>query len=157
MYKKILVPLDGSALAEAALPSAQALAHCTGAEIVLVRVAPAVVYEYLVPEPMAASIAPEGIEANREEIQLYLDHVAAGLRREGLHVSTHYCQGPVADAILDYAQAARADLIVMSTHGRSGLARWIIGSVADRVVHAAPIPVLLIRPSLAAAEPPRGQ
>ncbi len=143
MYRKILVPLDGSSFAETALAHARALAQCTGAEIYLVRVAVQPIYEYAAPEPVLYQALREDTEA---EAAKYLERVAADLTAEGFKVTAESCTGPVAETILDYAQEIRADLIVMSTHGRSGLARWFIGSVADKVVRAAILPVLLARP-----------
>jgi nucleotide-binding universal stress UspA family protein len=81
-----------------------------------------------------------------KESAIYLDRVAAELRAVGVKVTTETCAGPVAETILEYAEGIHADLIAMSTHGRSGLARWFIGSVADKVVRAARLPVLLARP-----------
>ncbi len=143
MYRKILVPLDGSAFAEAALAHARTLAECTGAEIVLLRVTVQPVYEYAAPEPVFNRAVYEDTEA---EASRYVQRIAAELSAEGFKVSAESCTGPVAETILDYAQEIRADLIVMSTHGRSGLARWFIGSIADKVVRAATLPVLLARP-----------
>ncbi len=148
MYKKILVPLDGSPLAEAALPPVVELAQCTGAKIILLRVLLTPVYEYMRTDPVVATVTAEAREINRDEVQNYLEYMAAGLRQKGLTVETQVCEGPIADAILDYAESIHTDLIAMSTHGRSGLARWLIGSVADKVVHAATMPVLLVRPRL---------
>ncbi len=143
MYRKILVPLDGSEFAEAALSHARTLACCTGAEIVLLRVAIQPRYEYSSSDPMIFRPAERELISESTD---YLEHVAADLREAGFQVSAETCTGPVAETILDYAQGIEADLIVMSTHGRSGLTRWFIGSVADKVVRGAKLPVLLARP-----------
>ncbi len=148
MYRKILVPLDGSALAEAALPPVVELAQCTGAHIVLLRVMVTPVYEYMMTDPGVVALTAEARTINRQEVENYLESVAAGLRQKGLAVTTETCDGPIADSILDYAESIHADLIAMSTHGRSGIARWLLGSVAERVVHAATRPVLLVRAHL---------
>ena len=145
MYNRILVPLDGSTFAEAALGHARTLARCTGADIVLVRVATLPMYEYVAAEPLLY----QSIEQDSEkESAAYLDKVAGDLKAEGFHVSAETCAGPVAETILDYARDISADIIVMSTHGRSGLARWFIGSIADKIVRGATLPVLLARPDL---------
>ncbi|MCL4504483.1 MAG: universal stress protein [Chloroflexi bacterium] len=144
MYKRILVPLDGSTVAEAILPQAQMLAECGGAEIVLLSVIPHPNYDYFIPEPALASAAHEN-QAN--ECRAYLKRIADRLAGSGLQVRTELCDGPVAEAILDYADSTGADLIAMSTHGRSGLGRWLMGSIAERVMHTAKVPVLLVRPS----------
>jgi nucleotide-binding universal stress UspA family protein len=78
----------------------------------------------------------------------YLSAVAARLQADGLKVSAEVItvSGPVADAIIDFAKEKHAELIAMSTHGRTGPARWFLGSVADRVVRGAGMPVLMVRP-----------
>ncbi len=144
MYKKILVPLDGSPFAEAVLPHVRELAQCTGAEIVLLRVAMRWMYDYAMPAPLLPGAIPNESD---QEPAVYLERVAEELREAGFKVSLEVCGGPVAETILEYAEGIHADLIAMSTHGRSGLARWFIGSVADKVVRAAKLPVLLARPS----------
>ncbi len=146
MFKKILVPLDGSELAEAVLPQVRSIAQCTGAEIVLLRVATAPTYEYATPD---AGMMEQVRQQITEEVAEYLGHVARGLKEQGFTVTAEVGRGPVADTILNCAEGLRVDLIAMSTHGRSGVARWLIGSVADRVVRASPVPVLLVRPAAA--------
>lgn len=150
MYKRILVPLDGSALAEAALSHAVQLAASSGGEIVLLR---AVISPYSIVAPdlvlAGQSIDQELLEQQAEQ---YLHALAARLASGGLPVRTVTSAGPVAEAILDHARTLEADIIVMSTHGRGGLSRWVYGSVADRVLQAAPCPVLLIRAGAGRAE-----
>ncbi len=143
MYRKILVPLDGSELAEAILPQARMLAQCGGGEIVLLRVVSTIGLESL---GVDAALARSAMEMVRAEAQQYLDRMAQYLKLKGVKASTALREGIVADMILDYAEANLVDLIAMSTHGRSGLGRWLIGSVADRVVRGAKVPVLLVRP-----------
>jgi nucleotide-binding universal stress UspA family protein len=146
MYKKILVPLDGSELAEQVLPHVSQLAGCTGAEVVLLRVPSEPVYDYLVPDPEIAVEMRHDIET---AAQVYLDEIAAEFRSMNLAVSTLVVWGaPVQDTIIEVARQIQADLIAMSTHGRSGVARLVIGSVADDVVRHAPVPVLLVRPNV---------
>ena len=148
MYKKILAPLDGSELSEAALAHARSLAQCMGAEIMLLRVVDSPLY-WADPSADTTYMAAllDGMQAMRQAATTYLEMIALELRKAGLNVTTAVEEGGVAaDDILDYAHIAQADLIVMSTHGRSGIQRWLLGSVADKVVHGAKIPVLLIRP-----------
>ncbi len=145
VYKKILVPLDGSECAEAALEHACALADCTGAELMLLRVASQPVREYL----SAAASPGNGMRDNTEaECEAYIERVAADLRAAGFTVTAETCAGPVAETILEYAQGVKADLLVMSTHGQGNHARWFLGSVADKVLRAGSLPVLLARPRL---------
>ena len=142
-YKKILVCLDGSALAEAALPHAQSLASDEDAQILLLRVSVNPAAEFSFSDP---SIADNLIENMEAETLAYLQSVRAKLQKAGFRTSFLICQGPIAEMILNAATENQADVIVMSTHGRSGIKRWLLGSVADRVVTHSTIPVMLIRP-----------
>lgn len=146
MYKKILVPLDGSDLAESALAHVRPLAKCMGSEIVLLRVASVPVGAYmLVTEPRLIEDARQGVE---DEARDYLKGVAAALRADGFKVSIEVGTGVIGDTIQEFAMQVHADLIAMSTHGRGGLARLVIGSVADQIVRHSKVPVLLVRPSM---------
>lgn len=138
---KILVPLDGSPLAEAALPKAMELATGSrGASLLLLRAAEVPVLSAA--EPVAAQV-----EVVREAEE-YLAEIAAKLRAAGLcDVSTSVWYGPPAPAIVEAAEVAKVDLIVMSTHGRSGLGRLFLGSVAESVLRGTHIPILLLRPT----------
>jgi len=144
MYKKILVPLDGSELAESVLMHAVPLAKLSDGEIMLFRVVSLPVSAYMVgTEPRLAVDLRD--EADAEAME-YLNGIAAKLRAEGIKASVDIGAGVVAETIKDHAKNTRADLIAMSTHGRGGLARLMIGSVADQLVRDAHLPVLLIRP-----------
>ena len=145
MYKKILVPLDGSPLAESVLEHVRSIAKCTGAEVVLLRVVTLPVSAYmLATDPHFVVNTSDDMQARALE---YLNDVAAGLRKEGIPVAIKICSGVVSDTIQELAALMQVDLIAMSTHGRGGLARWVIGSVADQLVRNAKTPILLIRPS----------
>ncbi|MDQ6694084.1 MAG: universal stress protein [Chloroflexota bacterium] len=140
-YKLILVPLDGSPLAEQALEEARVLAVATGAELVLV----CAVNEF--PEIRVARGSRDEItrwQGEAAQIVAYLDATAEVLRADGLTVRTKIEYGAPADAILHASEMTGADLIVMSNHGRSGLHRPWLGSVALKVVQGAPWPVLLV-------------
>lgn len=143
MYKKILVPLDGSQLAEAVLPHAQALANAEGAEIVLLSVPVTPSLEFLARSP---GLAHKVIEETEVETEDYLEKEEARLAHEGSKVTHIMREGPIPEMILKVADEVHADVIAMSTHGRSGIQRWLIGSVADRVVQHSHIPVMLIHP-----------
>ncbi len=144
MYNRILVPLDGSPVAEAVLPQAEMLAKCANAEIVLLSVITHPSVDYYIPDPaMALSVHMEQQNATRK----YLQRVADDLTGQGLRVRTEMCDGPVAEAVLDYADSTQSDLIAMSTHGRSGIGRFLLGSVAEKVIRSAKVPVLLVRPA----------
>lgn len=150
MYRRVLVPLDGSALAERALAHAERIA-APGGEIVLFQV----LEPEMVMPPMprgematvrdAERVAREMREASaraRQAAERYLEGVKRRVRRSDLGVSLRVEEGHPADRITEVA--ADADVIAMSTHGRTGLAHLFIGSVAERVVRHAPVPVLVV-------------
>lgn len=142
MYKKILVPLDGSKTAEGVLPHARALAYSEGAEMILVTVASNPALDYVFSDP---GIAEKAVAEQQARSKKYMAEVEAQLKSAGFKVSTLLREGAVADMILRTAEECQADVIAMSTHGRTGPARWLLGSVADRVVRNSKVPVLLIR------------
>jgi nucleotide-binding universal stress UspA family protein len=144
MYKKILVPLDGSPLAEAVLPHAEALAKSEHAEIVILRVPATPTSEFLSRDPMVANRIRKDMETESEE---YVYNTVAVLEKEHIKATGITKDGPVADTILNVADETHADIIAMSTHGRTGVSRWLMGSVADKIVHHAHIPVMLIHPN----------
>jgi nucleotide-binding universal stress UspA family protein len=144
MYKKILVPLDGSPLAEAALPHAEAIARSEGAEIILLRIPTLPATELFTREPSIAIMIHEQEQA---EAVKYINTKMDDLKKKSFRVTAITQQGSVPDTILAVAEEIHADMIAMSTHGRTGIQRWLMGSVADRVVHHAHIPVLLIHPN----------
>ena len=143
MYNRILVPLDGSPLAEAALGHAESLAQQFGSEVVLLRV---VVSPYAL---VAPDLVLAGYDSNHQQYvdqaDQYLKGVVGKLAARNIKARVITCEGPVAEAILDRARGNQIDLIVMSTHGRGGVSRWVYGSVADRVLQAAPCPIFLVR------------
>ena len=143
MYEKILVPLDGSALAELAIRHAQEIARGARSEILLVQAVnfpvPVVPEAVLVPDP-------KWLDEAKKEAARYLDGIAAPLREAGMRVRTILDERPPADAILHVATREAVDLIVMSTHGRGGLSRMLMGSVAERVFHATSRTVMLVKP-----------
>jgi nucleotide-binding universal stress UspA family protein len=137
MLKRILVPLDGSPLAEAVLPHATELAAFHKAEVVLLRVALA----HTLPGVNAVDAQVRAVD----EAQTYLVKIETDLVARGLAVKSVVRYGHAADEILDHARTGEVGLIAMSTHGRSGFRRWIVGSVAESVLRHAPVPVLLVR------------
>ena len=153
MYHRILVTLDGSMLAEQVLPHVRAVAEGhSNVQIYLLSVAQVVDYETASAMAYPMSMLPgrtvdDDAERRRIETELldYLRGVAHQLAREGVTVSSEVRFGRPADEIIAFANAQQVDLIAMSTHGRSGLARWAYGSVADRVLRGAHCPVLLVR------------
>ena len=144
MYKKILVPLDGSPLAEAVLPHAEALAKSEHAEIIILRVPNAPISEFLSRDPMIAEMIHTDMEKESEE---YVREKVAMLEKDNIKVTGITKDGLVPDTILAVADETHADIIAMSTHGRTGISRWLMGSVADKIIHHAHIPVMLIHPN----------
>lgn len=143
--KRMLVPLDGSVLAEQALSHAQSLAHAQGATLILLRVAPILDEggkQILFADEAAANAQ---IEQWRVDAETYLYELAAGLNRAGIPTETRVALGNPADVIYNTIDDAAIDVVVMGTHGRTGLKRWYFGSVADKVLRGAMCPVLLVR------------
>lgn len=147
-FRRILVPLDGSDRAEASLEWATRIARATGAALSLIRIVPplpALSSPYL---PHVIAETEQALEAGRGEATAYLESIAARLEKDGLEVPTDVGVGvSPALGILRHAEQEEADLIVITTHGRRGLPRLVLGSVADKVVRAAHIPVMVTRAS----------
>jgi nucleotide-binding universal stress UspA family protein len=142
MYKKILIPLDGSELARKALDQAEKLAKAFGAEIILFQVVPFLPI-YGSPELVTPLIVDE---KQKESAERYLTNLAEELKKRGHKVTAIVKTGQqVAVEIIDFAKEVGADLIVMCTHGRSGISRWVLGSVALKILTRAETPILLVR------------
>jgi len=141
----ILIPLDGSALAEQMLTHATALGRLIQAEYTLLQAIEPVSIGYGT-ELYGVVVDTQGMEQLRTQAQEYLDRLAVRLRADSLRVQTAAVIERAATAILNYAHEHVVDLIALETHGRSGLARWLVGGVADKVVRGATVPVLLHRP-----------
>ncbi len=128
--QRILVPLDGPELSEAALPAAEALARGHGAELILLRV-------------IRVRLAPGAFR--HAEAERYLSGVARELEGKGIRVRHATRVGPAPAVIQDHVRQRDIGLVAMSTHGRTGLTRFFCGSVAERVLRSAVVPVLLWR------------
>lgn len=147
--ERILVPLDGSALAESAIATAVEMVRPGPATLVLVRAAEA--------HPFPGADPTEAQVKVVQEAETYLAGVTERLKKQALvNVETSVWYGPAAAAIVDAARARKADLIVMTTHGRGGLGRVILGSVAESVLRGTTTPILLLRASQAPIETPKG-
>ncbi|ADJ25876.1 UspA domain protein [Dehalogenimonas lykanthroporepellens BL-DC-9] len=142
MYKKILVPLDGSKTAEGVLPHAKALAYAEGAEIVLLNVAANPAQEFAFEDP---AIAGYSIAEQEQKATAYMGRICEDIKSAGFKVSCHLREGSPANTILKVAEEIGVDAIAMSTHGRGWPANWLIGSVAERVIRHSKVPVLMIR------------
>jgi nucleotide-binding universal stress UspA family protein len=159
MYEKILVPLDGSKLAECALPYAEELAKsCDTAEVILISVTEQIRGRTRAPEAYERYQASDdtGVEKVDSEIAVtfgklerqalrYLGRIAKRLEAKGIEVCTEVLFWPPAKAIVAYAEQNGVSIIVMSSHGRSGPSRSAHGSVADKVLKISCVPVLMVR------------
>jgi nucleotide-binding universal stress UspA family protein len=141
--QRILVPLDGSGRAERVLPSVIPIARALDSQVILFQVPIVYVSGWMTGEWLMPT---QGVLATAEQdARAYLDYVATRLKQQGIRASRATETGGVAESIIDYAEANHVDLIAMCTHGRTGLRRWTLGSVADRVLRAGRIPILLVR------------
>jgi nucleotide-binding universal stress UspA family protein len=140
MFSRILLPLDGSAMAEQALPYAIAQAERFRAELVLLQA----VEPILDTRNLAAldDARPLRMDWARD----YLESVATGIRERGIRVKIVVTEEAPNVAVTQYAEMNQVDLIALCSRGHSGPSRWLMGSVADRVVRGANVPVLLVRP-----------
>ena len=147
MYEKIMVPLDGSELAECVLPHVEDLIKgCHVSNVVFVRVV----------EPITAPVGIGNVYIGREEsrerestrksaVKDYLNQIVDRLKHEGTELHSEVLVGRVADSLADYTEKNDIDLILIATHGRSGVTRWVRGSVADKILRYSNVPVLMVR------------
>jgi len=147
MYAKVMVPLDGSKLAECVLPHVRALAQGGKVKnIILVRVVepiqPAGGGEFI----MSAEDVKKLTGEHRKAAEDYLQKLTKRFQMRGVKVEGKVLMGRVADVLADYAGKKKMSLLVMATHGRSGVSKWVWGSVADRVLRSTCVPTLMIRP-----------
>ncbi len=143
MYEKILVPLDGSSLSERAVRHAEEIARRTRCEILLMQ---AVTLPMPVVPEAVLVVDDKWLAEAKKDASRYLEGIAAPLREEGIAVRTVVDERPPADAILHVAEREEVDLVVMSSHGRGGLSRLLMGSVAESVFRATPRTVMLVKP-----------
>lgn len=145
MYQTILVPLDGSKLAECVLPHVEASIRGSQAKrVIFVRVV----------EPFHQPTGDFVIDQNQVEkveaehklvAEKYLKEITGQVKHEGLRVESAVLYGRVFETLAEFAEKNKADLIVIATHGRSGVSRWVWGSVADRMLRSSCVPVLMVR------------
>jgi len=146
MYKKILVPLDGSEFSECALADVKTLtSESKNTEIILLRVLEPLP-EYVMSRRIGGEFRRTVVEAATADAEKYLSKQAGSLKKNAISVKTAVVSGKPADEIMKYALKNGVELIVMTTHGRSGPSRLAFGSVAEKVIRNAEIPVLSITP-----------
>ena len=144
--KKILLPLDGSAFAERAAPVAQQIAAALHADLLIVRIIPTLVWAYAAAGgPTSADVYERLLRDEELEVESYLSRMVASGESLGIKTLTIAARGEVATALLDIMKDEQVDLVVMSTHGRTGAERFALGSVADRVLRGGSAPTLLLR------------
>jgi nucleotide-binding universal stress UspA family protein len=132
MYQHILLPLDGSDISESAIPHAEALAlGCGTKKVTIFHVVELERYE--------------GMLASGKRPGEYLQRIGEGLKAKGINTDIKVFTGDPSEAIVSYAENDSCDIIVMASHGRSGVTRWAIGSVADKVFRASTVPVLMVK------------
>jgi nucleotide-binding universal stress UspA family protein len=154
MYKKIMVPLDGSKLAECVLPHVESIVKgCEKPNVIFIRV--------VEPKDLPGSVLTDGsavypntdIEKLRRDLLLqdkvdaekYLSQLTSQLGYEGVSIKTQVLVGNTATSLTEYAEKQQVDLIVMATHGRSGVSRWVWGSTADKILRSACLAILMVR------------
>ena len=150
MYNKIMVPLDGSDLAECVIPHVEAITTgCKITNVVFVRVVNPIHLPASVPARgefgFSENQRRELEEQHKQTADTYLKKIVENTRLEGARLNYEVLEGRVADTLAHWAEENGVDLIVIASHGRSGVSRWVMGSVADRVLRSACVPVLMIR------------
>jgi len=157
MYERILIPLDGSKVGEAALPYIEELASKLSpevkVEVTLFQVVTSLTH-YVVSGQASANVAytVEEMEQIKRGVMGYLDKAGGGLRSKGAIVKIKVGIGNAAEEIIKAADEINADWIAMSTHGRSGISRWAFGSVTDKVLRGGNKPMLMVRVPKEAAQ-----
>ena len=148
MYKKIMVPLDGSKLAECVIPHLETVVKGSGSpEVFLVQaVEPiAVPYGREVTEIASMEQLTAFESHNKVTAEKYLEKIASQLQKAGINARTYVLYGKPAEVLVDFANKNNLDLVIIATHGRSGISRWVWGSVADRLIRSIRVPVLMVR------------
>jgi nucleotide-binding universal stress UspA family protein len=157
MYERIVVPLDGSDLAERAMATAEGLSRALGAPLHLVRVVDyfSTTFNHIYGGMVESEAIAMQVEHERTMAQAYLEDVAGSLQHRGLEVTTEVRHGVPVQELCDSVQ--QGDVLVIASHGRSGVARWFLGSVAEEMTRRATVPVLLVRAGTMRNGPRPGQ
>jgi nucleotide-binding universal stress UspA family protein len=148
MYKKIMVPLDGSKLAECVLPHLETiLKGCDSPQVIVVQAVEPLSVPY--GREVSQFTSLEQVKAfethQRVEAERYLKDIVARLKETGVNARAEVIYGKAGENLSDYATKNGVDLVLIATHGRSGVSRWVWGSVADRLLRSVCVPVLMIR------------
>lgn len=148
MYKKIMVPLDGSKLAECVFPHVETIIEgCESPEVIVVQAVEPLSIPY--GREVLQFTSLEQVKAfeshQKAEAEKYLKEIVARLGKAGINAKTDIIYGKAAEALSEYATKNSIDLVIIATHGRSGVSRWVLGSVADRLMRSLNVPVLMVR------------
>jgi len=145
MYKKILVPLDGSSLAECVIPHIEAIAKPSHSQVELISI----VVPVEIPTRGKIALSDDDLKQIdnevKKEMHKYLDEIAERLKRSGVNANPVILTGKPAESLIEYATNNSVDLLIMATHGRSGITKWFWGSIAEKVLRAITVPILLIK------------
>jgi nucleotide-binding universal stress UspA family protein len=146
MYQKIMVPLDGSELAECVLPHVETIAKgCQANSVMFVRVVEPVYFPTGGDIAMSEKDRKEMESGQRSMAEDYMTGLVGRLQYDGVGVQSELIFGRAAESLAEYATKNEVDLIIIATHGRSGISRWVWGSVAERILRSACVPVLMVR------------
>lgn len=148
MYQHIMVPLDGSEVAECVMPHVVSIATgCSVSKITLIRIIPEL-HMYGGIETRFSPEERQHLEEDSIEVATaYLEEKAQTLREKGAYVEVKVLEGNIIEKMVEFTENNGVDLIIIATHGRSGVGRMVLGSVADRLFHIAPVPILMVRAS----------
>lgn len=147
MYNKLLAPLDGSSLAECTIEHVKEIAKgCSTPEVIFLFVVDVAKNTYWASDLNTGELIQQQEDVNRATAEEYASKIVAKAKQDGLMAKGVVIEGMAADGIINYAEKNGIDLIVMSTHGRSGLTRFAIGSVTDKVIRTVTVPVLVVTP-----------
>lgn len=147
MYRKILAPLDHSKLSEISLDHVKKVALANSkSEVILLTVLEPVSFLAYASSTVREDYVLKIERKSRDHAQKYVDKIADRFKKEGISTKGEVVWGLPADEILQYIEKNGIDLVIMGTHGRSGISRWVLGSVADKVIRGSTIPVLIIPP-----------
>ena len=148
MYKRIMVPLDGSDLAECVLPHLETIIKgCESPEVIVVQAVEPISIPYGREASQLTSLEQvKAFETHQKvEAEKYLKEIIARLGKTGVNAKADIIYGKAGEALSDYATKNNVDLVIIATHGRSGISRWVWGSVADRLIRSVCVPVLMVR------------
>ncbi len=144
-YKKIVVPLDGSGWSETALPHAVEIARINNSELIILHIFRTPAHQYI--DQLALAGQDEHIQQLRETVKQKFMGLRNELREQGLHVRVQWIEGVnIAELVCEYAKEEQADLVIMTSHGYTGIAKFLFGSVANQIIQGLNVPVMIIRP-----------